>query len=213
MGSWASWGRERRALVVLRIATWLGLGTLAAIAIVLEDERVLLPALALLPLDWWVSGRLSEAEYAEGTLADIDDTELTAAERELLGELDASGGDRAANLLIVRKWLEGDDVLRRYEYPTRELLALRSASEAIELLGAAIILLTTPAVAGVVIGLLLLLLGGRTGAGLARAVLGDRLYRTPVGDEVRTRWLKRESRLVVGAAVLLLAVAAQRFLL
>lgn len=213
MGSWATWGRARRALVVLSISNWLVVAALAALAILFEDGRLLLPVVMLLPLDWWLSDRLEQAERAEGAAAEIEAAPITADEQELLDELDTSGSDRAADLVIVRRLLEDDAVLRRHRYPTRELLAVRSASEAVELLGAAIILLAHPALPGVLIGFVLLLLGGRLGARLARAALGRRLYRTPVGDDVRARWLSREERVVVTVSVLLLIVAAQRFLL
>ncbi len=212
MGTWATWGRARRALVALRVGVWLVLGALAVIAIGQQDPRILLPAVALLGLDWWASGRLHRAEHADGALVGIDDEQLTADERELIDELDSSGGDRAADLVIAGRWMSGDPVLRRYEYPTRELLLLRSASEAIEVLGLAIVVLTAPAIAGVAIGFALVLLGGRAGTSIGRSALGDRLYRTPVDDRTRARWASREQRAIVVVAVAVLAVGALRWL-
>lgn len=164
----------------------------------------------MLPLDWWIADRLREHEYAEGAFAAVDDAPTTPEEQELLDELDASGGDREANLLIVAEWLAGDEVLRRYEYPTRELLVVRSSFEAVEVLGLAIVVLLAPAVVPVAVGSLLWLLGGRAGARVARAV-SVRLHRTPIDDETRERWLRREHRAIVAVAVPVVAVAVIRF--
>jgi len=43
-----------------------------------------------------------------------------------------SDSDRDADLFIAGEWLGVNPVLKRYEYPTRELLIVRSISEAIE---------------------------------------------------------------------------------
>lgn len=211
-GSWSSWGRERRRLVVLTVVNWIAAGVLAAIGILLGDARIVLLGVPLLVVDWWISSKLIDAEHADGALADIADAPTTPEEQELLDDLDAAGGSREADLLLVRRWLAGDEVLKRYRYPTRELLAARSCSEAVEVLGLAIVALTAPAVVPVAIGGLLWLLGGRAGANVARAVLGDRLYRTPIDDAGRERWLLIEQRLIVAVGVPVVALAVLRLL-
>lgn len=217
MGTWATWGRRRRRLVVLLVTGWAALGVLAVIAILRWDARVLPLCAAMLALGGWTSGRLRQVEYADGALDGIDDEQLADDEqpddeRELLTELDASGSERGADFVLVGRWLSGDPVLRRYEYPTRELLVLRTAVETIEMLGLAIIVLTAPAVAGIAIGFVLVLLGGRAGAAVGRSALGDRLYRTPVDDQTRKRWLSREQTVIIVVGAIVLAVAAVRWL-
>ncbi len=212
VGSWSSWSHGRRRLVIAAVTNWLVAGVIAATAILVGDARILLLGIPILAFDWWASSKLLEAQYAEGALADIERVPPTPEEQELLDELDTTEGDRAANLVLVRRWLAGDTALRRYEYPTRELLQVRSISEAIEVLGLALVLLTAPEVVPVAIGGLLWLLGGRWGVSVARATLAERLYRTPVDDATRERWLDRERKVVVSVAVIVLALAAIRFI-
>ncbi len=115
----------------------------------------------------------------------------------------------------ARRWspaevLAGTPVARRYALPSRELLVVHSLSEAVELIGIAIVVLTAPAPAGMAIGVVLWLLGGRAGTATAKMLLGQRLYRSPVDDQTRERWLNREERLTVAGYVILALIALLR---
>lgn len=211
MGSWSSWPPGRRRLVVVTVVNWIAGCALGVIGLVLNDWRIVALVFVLVAFDWLVASRRLDAEYSEQALAGIDEAPTTPEEQELLDELDSTGSDREADLLIVREWLAGNEVLRRYEYPTRELLKVRSLSEAVEVLGLAIVALTAPAVAPTAVGAVLWLLGGRAGASVARAALGERLYRTPVDDETRECWLRREHRAIAAVAVPVVAIAVLRF--
>ncbi|HWC25300.1 MAG TPA: hypothetical protein VG474_01840 [Solirubrobacteraceae bacterium] len=211
-GSWSTWSVARRRLVVLTVGNWLAGAVLAAIGIVLGDARVVALGFPLLAVDWWLSGKLREAEYAEGALVDIIDAPPTREERELLDRLDAAGSDRDATKLLARRWLAGDTALRRYEYPTRELLVLRSVCEAVEVTGLSIVMLAAPNVAAVALGGMLWLLGGRAGTSVAKAALGERLYHTPIDDATRERWLRLEGWVITVVAVPVVALALIRYL-
>ncbi len=89
---------------------------------------------------------------------------------------------------------------------------MRSFAEAVELAGVALAVLSAPAVAPVATAGPLWFLGGRSGASVVRAALGRRLYRTPVDDVTRERWLQRERTAVVVFSIAALLAAAIRYL-
>lgn len=209
-GSWASWGRQRRRFVALTVIAWVAVAVVVAVAMALNEVAVLLALLPLLAWEWWIQDRLQAAEGAERTWA--YDPPETPDERALLDELDGTRSEREADLVIAREMLAGSAVVRRYEYPTRELLVVRSVAEAVQILGLTLVILTAPAVPGVALGGLLWFLGGRSGAGVAESVLGRRLQRTAVDDEARARWIGRERKLVRLVALVVLVLAAIRFL-
>lgn len=204
-GTWTTWGPRRRRLTALIVANWLATGTTIGLMFVLDDLRVLLAAVALVAVDHLLGRRLHEVERAEGAFETPGDKVITPVEQDLLDRTQAADDDRDADLLVAREWLDGDPVLERYEYPTRELLVARTAFEAVELIGVAVVAATAPDVGGLAVGAALWILGGRSGAGVARSALGQRLYRTPVDDGTRRRWLAREHRVsvaVLGMAAL-----------
>ena len=211
-GTWGSWGPRRRRLTAVIVGNWLATGTAIALMFVLDDLRVLLVAVGLFAVDHVLGRRLHQAERAEGAFETSDDKVVTPAEQDLLDRVQLAHDDRDVDLLVAGEWLAGDSVLERYEYPTRELLVVRSVSEAIELAGVAVVALTAPDVGGVAVGAALWILGGRSGAGAARSALGQRLYRTPVDDETRERWLAREHRVSVAVLGIALLVAVIRLI-
>jgi len=212
-GTWTQWGRRRRRLVALIVANWVALGGVVAAGVALDELLVLVIGLAAtLALDFWLDGRLHDAEDAEGAFDAEDTALLTPDEQKLydeVEELEAAGRDREADLLLVTEVLAGNPVARRYEYPTRELLLVRSFAEVLELIGMAVVVATWPEPAGVATGGVVWVLGGRSGASVTRTVLGQRLYRSPVDDATRERWLKLEDRLTIAALVILAVVAIQ----
>lgn len=208
-GTWTQWGPRRRRLVAQVVATWFALGAVIAVAIALDDLIVLLVgASAALGAKIWLGARLDDAEQAEGAFGADESTELLPDEEELYDELEEADArsELRGTALGVLKVLGEDPVAMRYVYPTRELLVVRSVAEAIEWIGIAIIVVSAPdAKIGMAVGFMLMVLGGRSGAGVTRAALGQRLYRSPVGDDMRERWLKVEERLTT-ALVLSLVV-------
>jgi len=208
-GTWTQWGPRRRRLVVQIVATWFALGAVAAVAIALDDLIVLLVgASAALGAKIWLGTRLDDAEDAEDALGADESTELLPDEEELYDELEEADAksERWGTALGVMKVLGEDPVAMRYVYPTRELLVVRSVAEAFEWIGIAIVLVSAPdAKIGIAIGFMLMVLGGGSGAGVTRAALGQRLYRSPVDDGMRERWLKVEKRLTTALVALLVA--------
>lgn len=215
IGTWAQWGRRRRRLVACTVANRIALAAWFLVAMTFEQVRIPLLVIAMpvsLGLDFWLRKRLQHAEEAEGALK-IDEPSVAAAdELELYERLEASGSKRRATMLAGVEVLSGTPVARRFTLPTRELLAVHSVSEAIELIGVAIVALTAPAPAGIAIGAVMWLLGGRAGTATAKIAFGQRLYRSPVDDETRERWLDREDRLIIAGYVAVLLIALLRLI-
>lgn len=207
-GTWTQWGPRRRRLVALIVGNWVALGGVLAVGAAFEDVRVLLSAVVFLAIDFWLAMRLHDLEQAERAI-DADDTAvLLPDEEELLEEVEAAGSERQGDLLLALEVLAGHPVARRYQYPTRELLLVRSVAEVIELIGIAIVIAAAPdGTAAMAIGAVLWVLGGSSGAGVTRMVLGQRLYGSPVDDDTRERWLEREDRLTTAALLILVAIA------
>jgi hypothetical protein len=212
-GTWAQWGRHRRRLVALTVANRVALAGWFVVAIAFEEVRIPLLAIAMpasLGLDFWLRRRLQEAEEAEGAF-DVDESSVAATdELELLERLEGAGGARRAAMLAGAEVLSGTPVARRYAFPTRELLVVHSVSEAIELLGVMIVVLTAPAPAGIALGAVMWLLGGRAGTATAKLAFGQRLYRSAVDDATRERWLGREGRMIVGGYLTVLLIVLLR---
>ena len=185
------------------------------IAMAFEQVRIPLLVVAMpvsLGLDFWLRRRLQHVEEAEGALK-LDEPSVAAAdELELYERLEGAGSERRATMLAGVEVLSGTPVARRFALPTRELLAVHSVSEAIELVGVAIVVLTAPAPGGIAIGAVMWLLGGRTGTATAKIAFGQRLYRSPVDDETRGRWLDREERLIIAGYVTVLLIALLRLI-
>ena len=209
-GTWATWGRPRRRLVALTAATWLAVGVATTLLFVLDDLRVLVVVVALLAVDIWLGRRLRAVETAGRAAATSDDGVVTPEEQWLIDRIAVSKDDRDADLFVLGELLDGNPVLRRYEYPTRELLVLRSGWELVELTGIMLVATTAPAAAGLALGGTLWVLGGRSGARVTRRILGQRLYRTPVDDRTRERWLALEHRLTTSVVALALLIAIAR---
>jgi hypothetical protein len=208
-GTWAQWGRLRRRLVVLTVTNRFAMAGWFVAAIAFEPVRVPLLALAVasVGVDFWLRWRLHHAEVAEGAF-EVDETDVVAAdELELSERLDEAGSERRATMIAGAEVLAGTPVARRYALPSRELLVVHSLSETIELIGIAIVILTAPAPAGMAIGIVLWLLGGRAGTATAKMLFGQRLYRSPVDDQTRERWLNREERLTIAGYVILVVIA------
>lgn len=212
-GTWAQWGRHRRRLVALTVANRVALAAWFVVAIAVEQIRVPLLAIAMpasLGLDFWLRRRLQDAEEAEGAF-EVDEPNVAAAdELELLERLEGAGSKRRTTMLAGVEILSGTSVARRYALPTREMLVVHSASEAIELVGVMIVVLTAPAPAGIAIGAVMWLLGGRAGTATAKSLLGQRLYRSAVDDETRGRWLDREGYVIIGGYLTVLLIALLR---
>ncbi len=212
-GTWAQWGARRRRLVALTVANRLALAAWFVVAMAFEQVRIPLLVIAMpvsLGLDFWLRSRLEDAEEAEGAF-DVDEPSVPAADEvELYERLEGAASERRATVLAGAEVLAGTPVARRFAVPTRELLVVHSASEAIELVGVMIVVLTAPAPAGIAIGGVLWLLGGRTGTATAKIAFGQRLYRSPVEDETRGRWLGREHRLIGAGYVIMLLIALLR---
>lgn len=133
-----------------------------------------------------------------------------ADELELLERLEGAGSERRTTMLAGAEILSGTSVARRYSLPTREMLVVHSVSEAIELMGVMIVVLTAPAPAGIAIGAVMWLLGGRAGTATAKSLLGQRLYRSAVDDETRGRWLDREGYVIIAGYLTVLLIALVR---
>jgi hypothetical protein len=209
-GSWGTWGPDRRRLVALTVVNWLAVGAVMAVMFLLDDLRLVIVAAGLLAVDVVLGRRLHDAEEREGAFDTSDAKPVTDDEGQLLERMQLAGSDRDADLFVAGEWLGGNPVLKRYEYPTRELLVLRCVWEAIEVIGVMIVAATAPDPVGLALGAALWVLGGRSGASVMRGVLGQRLYRTAVDDTTRERWLAREHRLSVVAIGLALVVAILR---
>ncbi len=199
-GTWPQWGARRRRLVVATIANRLALAAGIVIAIALSEVPVallIIGATSSVALDVWLRRRLDDAENAEGaSVADVDGV-VPDDERDVLERLAGTGSERRASLVAAVEVLTGSLVAHRYALPSHELLIVHSVSQAIEFLGVLLVVVAAPAPAGIAAGAILWLLGGRAGTASAKMVLGQRLYRTPVADHARERWLAREGRLVV----------------
>jgi hypothetical protein len=193
------------ATIANRLA--LAAGIVFAIALTEVPVAVLIiGATSSVGLDVWLRRRLEDAEDAEGAwVADVDGV-VPHDERDVLERLEEAGSERRASVVAAVEVLTGTPVAHRHALPSRELLTVHSASEAIELLGVLLVVVAAPAPAGIAAGAVLWLLGGRAGTASAKMMLGQRLYRTPVADQARERWLAREGRLiVVGYGVVVLA--------
>jgi hypothetical protein len=214
-GTWDAWSHRRRRLVAAAIANRLAMATCIALAVMLERFPIAWLVLAVatsLGLDIWLRRRLGDAEGAEGASRADEPSVPTPDELELLERLEQAGGERRATMVAAAEVLTGSPVARRHALPTRELLVVRSGAEAIELAGVMLVVLTAPAPAGVAVGAGLWLLGGRAGTASAKMVLGQRLYRTPVDDEARARWLNVEDRLIIGGYLAVLVVGLIRLI-
>lgn len=213
LGTWTQWGRRRRRLVALTVANRLALVGWFIAALAFEQARLPLLAVAVpasVGLDCWLRRRLQAAEEAEGAFDEDGTGIVTADELELHERLQGARSDRHATLIAGMEVLTGTPLARRYALPTRELLMVRSVSEAIELIGVAIVALTAPAPVGMAVGIVLWVLGGRTGVATAKMLFGQHLYRSPVDDDARERWLDREDRLIMAACVIVLLIALLR---
>jgi hypothetical protein len=208
-GTWPQWGPRRRRLVVATIANRVALAAGIVVAIALRQVPVavlIIGATSSVALDIWLRRRLDDAEDAEGASVSDMDGVVPHDERDVLERLEEAGSERRASVVAAVEVLTGTPVAHRYALPSRELLIVHSVSEAIELLGVLLVVVAAPAPAGIAAGAVLWLLGGRAGTASAKMMLGQRLYRTPVADQARERWLAREGRLiVVGYGVVVLA--------
>ena len=208
-------GHRERRLVALTVANRVALAAWFVLAIAFEPVRLPLYAIAVpvsLCLDFWLRKRLQDAEESDGA-RDVDDAHVvTADEQALHARLEGARSERRASMRAGAEVLAGTAVAHRHALPTRELLRVHSGSEAIELVGVAVVVLAAPAPIGMAVGAVLWLLGGRAGTTTAKLLLGPRLYRTPVDDRTRERWLDAEHRLTVTAYVAVLLVALVRLI-
>ena len=215
-GAGAPRGHRHRRLVALTLANRLALAAWFVVAIAFEPVRLPLLAIAVpasLCLDFWLRKRLQDTEETDGA-GDVDDVHVAAADEQALhAHLEGARSERRATVRAGAEVLAGTAVAHRHALPTRELLRAHSASEAVELVGVAVVALTAPAPVGMAVGVVLWLLGGRAGMTTAKLRLGQRLYRTPVDDRTRERWLDREHRLTMAAYVVVLLVALARLLI
>lgn len=205
---WRTWTSRRRALASLTVGLWAATAVCAAVGVMLEDRWVLALALPLLALEWWVSDRWMDAELAEGALDGVvpDSPEMLELRHEL-GEL----SEREQSMLLADKMLDDDEAVMALRYPSRESLVLRQASEAVELLGLALVVLGWPVVWLAGLGVFLWIAGGRSGELVIRSLLDRRLYRTPISSEDRGRRMRLEERAVPAICAVLLVVVIVRF--
>lgn len=167
---------------------------------------------ASLGLDFWLRRRPQDDEEAEAAF-EVDEPNVAAAdELELLERLEGAGGERRATMLAGAEMVSGTPIARRYAVPTREMLVVHSVSEAIELVGVMIVVLTAPAPAGIAIGAVMWLLGGRAGTATAKSLLGQRRTRSALDDETRGRWLDREGYVIIAGYLTGLLIALLRLI-
>ena len=202
-----SWSPRRRALASITVGLWIAIGAAFAAGLALEDPWSLALAFPLLGLKWWMSGKWRDAERAEGAFDDLapDSPEVDELRYEL-GER----SERGQWLLLAEKRLERDDVVMAVRYPSRESLVVRSAAQAVEVLGLCLVGLGWPVVWLVSVGAFLWLAGGRQADSLIQRLVGRRLHRTPISSEGRSRWLRLEDRAVWAVLGPLFVVAIVR---
>jgi len=87
---------------------------------------------------------------------------------------------------------------------------LRSAAEAVEILGLALVVLGWPVLWLVGLGVFLWIAGGSSAELVIRSLLGRRRYRTPISSEGRGRWLRVEERVVPALCLPLALIAILR---
>ena len=132
ISGWRSWSPLRRTLASLTVGLWITTGVVCAVGVMIENPWVLALAFPLLALEWWVSDKWTDAELAEGAFDDVapDSPEMLELQDELAGL-----SEREQSTLLAEKLLDDDDVVMGLRYPSRESLVLRSAAEAVEILG------------------------------------------------------------------------------
>ena len=192
-------GRETRRWAVLTIATWLALIAVVAAGFALLEVWVVLAAVPLLPLNWWLDHRWSRSD--RGWMDEIaDDDWATPEEEELAHEL-ADYSEREQDLLIFAEAIGQGEAVAGTLYPTREALMLRSALEALQTLGIALVIVAWPVRPLIALGAALWIGCGRSARHLLGGVMPERFFHTPIDGQARQRWLERERWAVVAALV------------